>query len=74
MKEYRVVVKPGSSKGPLVVEDGDELVVYVRQRAFEGKANEAVTKLLAEYLNVPKTKLTIKRGRSSRHKTIIIND
>lgn len=46
-----VRVKPGSRKGPLVEvgEDG-ELTVYVPERAVDGKANEAVTKLLAAHL------------------------
>ena len=43
-----VTVKPGSRKGPLVtVGDDGALTVYVRERAVEGKATEAVTKVLA---------------------------
>ena len=43
-------VKPGSRKGPLVEVGADgELTVYVQARAVEGKANEAVVKLLATH-------------------------
>jgi hypothetical protein len=48
-----VKVKPGSRKGPLVeVGDDGELTVYVQERAVDGKANEAVIRVLAEHLGV----------------------
>ncbi|MCB0925715.1 MAG: DUF167 domain-containing protein [Mycobacterium sp.] len=64
-----VTVKPGSKKGPLVeaAEDGS-LTVYVRERAVEGKATEAVIRLLAEHLGVPKSKITLVSGATSRVK------
>ena len=51
MSETVVVrVKPGSRKGPLVEVGADgELTVYVQTRAVDGKANEAVVKLLATH-------------------------
>jgi uncharacterized protein len=46
-----VKVKPGSRKGPLVEAGPDgELTIYVRERAVDGKANDAVTRLLADHL------------------------
>lgn len=69
--DYAVVVKPGSKKGPLVEDDGQGgLTVFVRERAVEGKANEAVVALLAEHLKVPKSRIVIVRGNTSRHKVI----
>ena len=64
-----VTVKPGSKKGPLVevAEDGS-LTVYVRERAIEGKATEAVTRALAAHLGVPKSRLTLARGARARDK------
>ena len=69
-----VTVKPGSKKGPLVevAEDGS-LTVYVRERAIEGKATEAVTKVLAEHLGVPKSQLELVSGAASRVKRFRIN-
>ncbi len=62
-------VKPGSKKGPLVQPALDgSLLVYVRQPAVEGKANKAVTELIADYLGVPKSKVKIKSGHASRTK------
>ncbi len=46
--------------------------VYVTTVAENGKANEAVLKLLAKELNVPKTSLEIKSGHKIKDKIIII--
>ena len=70
MSESVVVrVKPGSRKGPLIQvgEDG-ELTVYVPERAVDGKANEAVTKLLAAHLGVPRSRLELVSGATARVK------
>lgn len=63
-----VTVKPGSKKGPLVEETSDGLVVYVREPAVDGKANMAVTKLLAEHYDVSKSAVKLIHGETSRHK------
>ncbi|MGU3651582.1 DUF167 domain-containing protein [Mycolicibacterium sp. A43C] len=70
MNESVVVrVKPGSRKGPLVeVGDDGELTVYVPERAVDGKANEAVTKLLAAHLGVPRSRLELVSGATARVK------
>lgn len=64
-----VRVKPGSRKGPLVEvgEDG-ELTVFVPQRAVDGKANDAVTRLLAEHLGVPRSHVELVGGATARVK------
>jgi uncharacterized protein YggU (UPF0235/DUF167 family) len=64
-----VAVKPGSSKGPLVepADDGS-LTIYVRERAVDGKATEAVTRLLAEHFGVPRSHVELVSGATSRHK------
>ncbi len=69
-----VRVKPGSRKGPLVEvgEDG-ELTVYVPERAVDGKANEAVTKLLATHLGVPRSRLELISGATARVKRFRIS-
>ncbi len=70
MSEAVVVrVKPGSKKGPLVeVGDDGALIVYVPERAVDGKANEAVTKLLAEHLGVPRSRVELISGATARLK------
>jgi uncharacterized protein YggU (UPF0235/DUF167 family) len=64
-----VNVKPGSRKGPLVeVSPRGELTIHVREPAVDGKATAAVTRLLAEHLDVPKRRLQLLSGATSRVK------
>jgi uncharacterized protein len=64
-----VQVKPGSSKGPLVeIADDGALTIYVRERAVDGKATEAVARLLADHLGVSKSRVTLISGASARIK------
>ena len=67
----RVVVKPGSSKGPLV-ESGDHgmLIVYVRERAIEGQANAAVERALAAHFGIRPSSVEVVRGHTARIKTV----
>ena len=69
-----VRVKPGSSKGPLVESDEEGLVVYVREKAIDGAANEGVVKLLADHFDVPKSRVRVVRGHTARIKQIEIDD
>jgi uncharacterized protein YggU (UPF0235/DUF167 family) len=64
-----VRVKPGSRKGPLVETGSDgELIIYVRERAVDGRANEAVVRVLAEHLGVPRSRVSLTSGATSRVK------
>ena len=49
-----------------------ELVVKVRTAPEDGKANMAVLALLAAAFDLPKTRLEIIRGLTSRHKTVAL--
>ena len=70
---YTLFVKPGSKKGPLVTQDADgTLTVYVRERAVDGAANEAVIELLAKHFGVPKRDVAIEGGFTGRHKRVRI--
>ena len=40
----------------------------IRERAIEGKATEAVTRVLANYLGVPKSRLELVSGATARVK------
>ena len=51
--------------------NGDEqLVVYVTAPPDDGKANEAMIRLLAKHLDVPASRLTIMRGMTNRNKLV----
>lgn len=42
--------------------------VWVKEPAVDGKANEAVTKALAEHLKIPQSLIKLKSGQTSRQK------
>lgn len=65
-----VRVKPGSRKGPLVEDGPDGLVVWVRERAVDGAANDGVVRALADHFGVPPREVTIVRGHSARLKRV----
>jgi len=47
-----------------------EFVLSVKAVAKEGKANEATIKLLSEYFGLPKSKITILKGHTTKNKVI----
>lgn len=48
--------------------------VRIAAPPVEGKANEALRKFLARHLGVPKSKVTLEKGDSSRLKTFEVPD
>lgn len=70
---YEIRVKPNSKKGPLVVADGNQLTVYLREKPIEGEANTALVRLLARHFDVPRASITIKSGQHSRIKLVEIS-
>ena len=67
-----VVVQPRCPRegiGPVV---GDRLKVSVNAPPVEGKANEAVQRVLAETFGVPRSAVTILRGETGKRKTVRI--
>jgi hypothetical protein len=69
-----VFVKPHSKKGPLVVQGDDgAYIVYVRQPAEDGQANQAVAKLLADHFLVSAQAVHLKSGVASRRKLYVID-
>lgn len=67
-----VRVKP-SSKRPRLEQLGDgSLVAYLKSPPVEGKANEELIRRLADRFRVPKSRIRIKSGLSSRNKLVEI--
>ncbi len=60
--------------GPVVTDSdgGAVLKVAVNQPPVEGKANEALIRLLAKSWGLPKTAISVKKGASGRRKTLFI--
>lgn len=67
----RINVKVIANAKKDAVEDaGGELRVHLRAPAVEGKANRALTELLARHYNVKKKDIRIVRGEKSRLKVV----
>jgi uncharacterized protein (TIGR00251 family) len=69
--EIAVRVTPKASRDRILVEDG-AIRVYVTTVPEDGKANKSVVKLLSKALGVPKTRLDLIRGATSRDKVFRI--
>lgn len=69
--KIQVKVKPNSKTGE-VSREGDNFIVKVREPPKEGKANQAVIKLLAEHFGVSQSQVKILSGFRSRNKVIEI--
>lgn len=72
--KYSVTVKPNSKKGPLVEQNDEGLVVYLRERPVDGAANQALIKILAKHCGVSKSQVVIKVGSTSRRKIVEISE
>lgn len=68
---FTIRVTPKASANKIKIED-NLVRVYVTCVPEDGKANEAVLKLLAKELGVPKSSLTITQGLKGRDKTIVV--
>ncbi len=68
-----VKVKPNARKNELIEQADGTWVASVTASPVDGKANEAVIRLLADHFRVPKRAVTIELGASSRRKRIRID-
>jgi len=71
--KIQVKVKPNSKIEDLS-QEGNILVVKVKEPPKEGKANQAVIKLLAEHFGVPRSQVRILSGSRSRDKVIEVEE
>jgi len=68
--QLKVRVYPRSSRDDIALDDDQGLKVWVTSPPEAGRANDAVVKLLADKLGVPRSGVRILRGHKSRHKVI----
>jgi uncharacterized protein len=66
----RVRVSRGAGRTALVGRHGDAWKVRVTEAPERGRANEAVLRLLAETLALPRTSLTLVSGHGAREKIV----
>ena len=67
-----VSITPNSKKEEVVKISENEFRVKVGAPAKEGKANERLYELLADYFRVPKSLIFIISGKTSRQKVVEI--
>ncbi len=67
-----IKVKPNSRKPRVEEADGGKLTVHLKSPPVEGKANEELIAVLAERYGVPKSRVRIRSGLSSRTKRVEI--
>ena len=70
MASLRIRVNPGASRNRVDGYDDGVLRLRVTAPPEAGKANAAVTGLLADFLGIPRSRLKIIRGLSSRNKVL----
>ena len=66
----RVRVSPGAARAEIVGRHGDAWKVRVTAAPERGRANEAVLRLLAETLAVPRDAVTLVSGHGGREKVV----
>ena len=68
-----VKAKPGSKRGNLVAEMPDgSLEVHLKEKPVDGKANDALVKVLADHFGVRQRDIRIVSGASARMKIVEI--
>jgi uncharacterized protein (TIGR00251 family) len=68
-----VTVKPNAKKASVKALSDGEYHVAVNAPPHDGKANEALIELLADYFSVAKSKIKIVRGQTGRKKIVAID-
>lgn len=74
MGKQRILVKPNARQCSVSVGLDGQLVVAVRAPATDGKANQELIAVLADYFQVPKSRIQLVKGHTSRHKVIELLD
>lgn len=65
-------IKPNARQDKVEVIGDNELKVYVRAPAVDGKANDALILVLAKHFKVAKSRIAIVRGHTARIKHVVI--
>lgn len=67
-------VKTGSSQEKIISNSTQEvdIIIYVREKPYDGLANRKIIQLLSKYYSVPKTHIKLIKGQKSKLKTFSI--
>jgi uncharacterized protein len=67
-----VRLKPNSRQESVTAGDNGVVVARVNAPPIEGRANAALIEIIAETLSIPKSRVSIKRGHTSKNKVVEI--
>ena len=67
-----VRAQPGARRSEIRGEQGGRLKVYVTQSPEKGKANKAIAALLSKALSLPKSRIELIAGETSRQKQLLV--
>lgn len=67
-----IYVRPGASVSELVGEHAGRLKIKIKAQPKDGEANTELIDFLSGLLEIPKKKIILKKGESSRQKTILV--
>ena len=70
--KIKVKAKPNSKEEKVIKIDDFNFVVSVKEPPVQGRANEAIIRVLSEYFGVLKSQVRIASGWTSRQKIIEI--
>ena len=68
----RLRVSPGASRSEIVGRHGVAWKVRVAAPPEDGKANDALLDLLAATFEIPRARIVLAGGRSTRDKTVVL--
>ena len=72
MVRISIKVKPNSKKDIVEQTGENQYNVRVKEKAIEGRANEAAIALLSKYFGVSKNNITVIVGTKNRNKIVAI--
>jgi uncharacterized protein (TIGR00251 family) len=71
--DLHIRVQPRAKRDEVVGERGQAIVIRLAAPPVDGKANAALTALIAKAANVPRSSVEIVRGQTSRDKVVRVD-
>ena len=68
-----VKAKPNSKKEEVQLIDEQHFVIAVKESSVDGKANSAIIKALAKYLDIPPSTIEFVSGHRSKQKVLKVS-